>query len=334
MIKPLANFAAKLTGPRYEVVAGRDFEWSSKSWTHNVFRVFELVFGRKYGIRAEATVTSDGLVFIHTFEAAIAFTETAIREFFTLPKFKLVKVYIPQLAPAGFGHPQNTPYLFAVAFDAASTGDASSTTSVTFSHTCTGSNLTLVIGGLANAASPSLSGATYNAVSATAGVHNTDTSNGFDQSIFYLANPATGANNIVISATSSTALDGYGISLTGTAASPSGASATVAVTSSTTPSVSVTTTAANSWVVDSVIRAALGTDTESTTGTNQTSRAAVRNAGANAKLIGSTETTTATGSYTLSWTINPSRSWQCAALEIKALVVAASGSPTMLMMGI
>ncbi len=162
----------KFTGPRYKVEEGVDFAWSSKSWTHNAFRLYELVFGRKVGIRAESTtgVNENGVswVIVHSFEAAVAYTETLIRNAFRLPKFKLVKVYIPQLAPAGFGPPSRGPYMFAIAYDTTANGTNGAAASVTFAHTCTGSNLTLTVHGCQNGIPrASASSATYNAVSMT-----------------------------------------------------------------------------------------------------------------------------------------------------------------------
>ncbi|MDE2020949.1 MAG: hypothetical protein KGJ13_11485, partial [Patescibacteria group bacterium] len=54
-------------------------EWSKKSWTHNVFRAYELIFGRRAGIRAEISSFFHKGTFrqvSHTFEGQCALIET------------------------------------------------------------------------------------------------------------------------------------------------------------------------------------------------------------------------------------------------------------------
>lgn len=81
-MKILATILATLTQhPRYKVVAGADFQWAKNSWSYNAFRVYELVFWRREGIRKEASVSSDGSVTCYTWEARVAFTEAKIRTY-------------------------------------------------------------------------------------------------------------------------------------------------------------------------------------------------------------------------------------------------------------
>lgn len=291
---------------RYFPILGSDFEWNRKSWVHNIFRVYELVFGREFGIRAESTTCPVGhggtTVFVHSFEAACAYTETFVRSLFALPKLKLVKVYIPQLAPAGFGSPSGLPYLFAIAFDVATNGGTSATASVTFSHTNTGSNLTLIVCGAQNGTVATASSATYNTVSMTQTTTKANASQGTWMDMLALAAPATGANNVVWTANQSN-VGAFAMSLTGTNASPIGATGTpntwIGQTSS---SISVTTTAANSWVVD---HAQTNNATPTATGSGQTIRFNGTHVGGN-RFYSSTMTTTTTGAYTpgYSWTGN------------------------------
>lgn len=98
--------------------------WKKKHWVHNIFRAYEMVFGRKYGIRAEAschTTYKDGqVVSTHQFftvEAFLAHMEQRVRQFFKQPHFKVVRVPVPELAFAGV--PYRKPiYTYAIAFGA------------------------------------------------------------------------------------------------------------------------------------------------------------------------------------------------------------------------
>lgn len=70
-----------------------------------------------------------------------------------------------------------------------------------WSHTCTGSDLILVVCAWVNS-SDTVSGITYNGVSLTEQAAQT-TSNGLTASIWTLANPATGSNNVEITVSGS-----------------------------------------------------------------------------------------------------------------------------------
>src|SRR5882724_4969461 len=93
----LAFLFAKITNTtRYfpEVV------WSGNSWTHNSFRMYEMVVGRKVGIRREVSThynqdTKKHIQHAHTFEAKCALFETSIRAWC---KYRIpLKVHIPIL---------------------------------------------------------------------------------------------------------------------------------------------------------------------------------------------------------------------------------------------
>ena len=155
--------AAITNHPRYLP----NIEWSSSSWTHNVFRIWELLFGRRVGVRAEMSSTTfykDGkwhrLYSFHTVEAAIAHFESVIRNGFE----KLIpdRVYFPQLASSGgVPVPSHFGILMAVAYDAVSSSAAASNT-LTTTHTCTGSDRYLTAGGSGR---QTISAASYNSVS-------------------------------------------------------------------------------------------------------------------------------------------------------------------------
>ncbi len=109
-----------------------------------------------------------------------------------------------------------------IAFDTAVDGGLVNTgTSLTWSHTVTGSNPILFVGAFGNTvgADPTcagITGATYNSVSMTQ-VTGSPFNGGADRCmyLFYLAGPATGTHSVVISASSSIVIDGQSASYTG-----------------------------------------------------------------------------------------------------------------------
>lgn len=101
----------------------------------------------------------------------------------------------------------------AIAFDASSSGHTSGATSLTVSHTCTGSALALVVF-IKIDTGVTFTGITYNSVAMTFRnkiTHALD----YDILCYYLANPSTGAHNIVASWTGSHAAEMAGASYTG-----------------------------------------------------------------------------------------------------------------------
>lgn len=120
---------------------------------------------------------------------------------------------------------------------------------MTWSHTCTGSNLILIAGFWAES-SNTISGVTYNGVSMTQATLSGLTSGNNRVYLFYLVNPTTGANNIVATYANSGNLK-YGIAESYTGAKQTGQPDAVAnnvTNSATSLSNSPTTVAANSWI--------------------------------------------------------------------------------------
>lgn len=197
------QIAAEITGKtRYRP----EIEWSNKSWTHNVFRLFELVFGRRYGIRAESTVYTytdkDNISYtihqMHSWESVFAYFESMIRGM--IPKVIPVKVYLPafafgsglddfKLAPVG--------YVFAIAYDTSTTDNGSGTTQ-TYSHTTTGSDRGLLNASTQQSSGTKVSGVTYNGTSMTLIDEAKYAGGSFWFKGFYLPNPSSGANNVVV----------------------------------------------------------------------------------------------------------------------------------------
>lgn len=248
----LTEWFARLTNTkRYRP----DIKWSNgRLFVHDGFRVFELLFGRKYGIRRESTsiVTEDGCtVEYHTFEAAAAGIEAGIRSWLKGITPRLVKIYIPVLKPIGFSAPRlsGTPYLFAIAFDAFTDVQSATATSLTFAHTTSGSERGLVV---PDAAAANTTGITYAAVAMT----DVGTTMLDDASrkyyIFTLIAPATGANNVVISVDASILIRGWAISYTGVSQTTmvDAVNSGVGLTG-TTPSITITSTVDDCWAVAS-----------------------------------------------------------------------------------
>lgn len=143
----------------------------------------------------------------------------------------------------------------AIAFDAATDGGkVNPGTSLTFSHTCTGSNGLLVVGFAGDnfGGADDVSSVTYNSVALTLAKKITSATGGDRISyIYYLLGPATGAHNVVITCSSSHLIQGGAVSYTGVkqSAQPDASTTNFSSTSATTLTTSLTTVNDNSWCV-------------------------------------------------------------------------------------
>ena len=108
----------------------------------------------------------------------------------------------------------------AVAFDAATKSLETTTSPLTWSHTCTGSNLLLVVGiTTSHSTSPNCTGVTYNGVSMTKIGADRDYVGG-ETTLWYLLAPTTGANTISAAFTGGAGTErcfGVSVSYTGVA---------------------------------------------------------------------------------------------------------------------
>lgn len=198
----------------------------------------------------------------------------------------------------------------AIVFDAPSSAQNSSASSLTFSHTCTGSDRLLFVGASAGHASGT-STVTYNAVSMTAESWDINTGGDQNNSGHYLVAPATTANNIVISFGGTAASIGGGISFTGVDQSTPVGTANTAIGADGTATVDITS-ATNEVVVDNVNWENNGAG-DITVGADQTSRfdeSIAETLGA----AGSTEAGAAT--VTMSWTATAD-DWLIGGLPLK-----------------
>lgn len=157
----------------------------------------------------------------------------------------------------------------AVAFNAQSTGSTASGTTLTFAHTPAGSNRLLVVQATSNSSSVTFT-ATFNGVSMT---QITTQSNLIRQTVFYLFAPTASAQNVVITASSSTGIKGIAVSYTGCLQTSSVIDGFSSGNNDGMGNLSVSITTANTgtWGVS-----CLGTDSSSTASvTSQTSRASL-----------------------------------------------------------
>lgn len=172
-------------------------EWSRTSWTHNVFRLYESVFWRRYGIRKEMTALArltDGQTVVnyscYTFEAFCGLLEQYVRNFI---KWRIVR--LPKLSfNTGLDY---SPFLFAVAFDTSGRSETDASGTLTFSFTCTGTDRAL-IADAGNGNTATFTDVTYNSVSmTTVSSEISSASAGSKMRLMYLSAPSTGSNNLV-----------------------------------------------------------------------------------------------------------------------------------------
>lgn len=140
----------------------------------------------------------------------------------------------------------------AISFDAAVAATPTGGTSNTWSHTCSGTNRILFVFVYLNSGGADLvTGVTYNGVALTLIDKQGNSDSGNDWTyLFYLINPSTGANNVVVSASTSVGIFGMSSSYTG--ANQSGqpdASAKQTAANGGTVTTTLTTIANNCWTV-------------------------------------------------------------------------------------
>lgn len=186
----------------------------------------------------------------------------------------------------------------AIAYDTSSSGQTANTTNtITWNHTCTGSNLVLVVAvGADSAAEPT--GVTYNTVALTKAQGATT---GLEHSIWYLASPATGTNSVVVTFAANHHMAAGAVSISGcNTASPVDTSNITNGTSAT-PSIGLTTNNANSFIVCGVTINDNPAITADAPATKRFDELLVID---NFHVAGSTRTTTTAGLYTPSWTLD------------------------------
>jgi len=255
---------------RSRVVVGVDFQWSNKSWIHNIFRCYELVFWRREGIRFEASTTAirdyenNRTIEIHefgTYESLFAHGEEMFRLWIKgrLPKFEWVEIPVLQPVFAGFKLNPQTIYSFAIAFDAVSDAKDNGgvvTTVTVATHTVTGSNtIAVFVGGRNSDTNRTIDSYTQNAVTGTMVSAGVEAGGTVRVRAAVLVAPATGAAVMTISGVT----DGSNKQFQFHILTYSGAKQTgqpdsfgelaLAASTVTTFTVSTTVVAANCWLV-------------------------------------------------------------------------------------
>lgn len=342
----LLKFAEKVTRkPRYRpelYEVDRKIRWTNKLWTPNIFRFHEYLFGRRYGIRAEASLHAqviDGKIYIkrefYTLEALVAHFEVTLRGYLALfPSLFLNPQadidYRPAYLTFGllglfFTVHTNERYLplfgLVIAYDNADGTHIGTASSSSFSYTVTGSNPFLAVTFAGDTSgSAVLSSATYNSVSMTnANVNGTGAAGSNKKTgIMYLPAPATGANTLAVTYSTTftnTALTGA-ISLSGAhqvtpldTGSGSNAPAT-----NTTHSLTNTAASANEWQVSTMAegKTAASDSTNQTTRWSNTSNAFSNFYGGAAALAGS-------GSQAVTWTTGSNQTWAMSVIYVKPI---------------
>ncbi len=216
-----------------------------------------------------------------------------------------------------------------VAVDSASpvAGNNVKNANLTYSFTNTAGTL-LIVCATAGDAVQSISGVTYNgvAMSPVASVRSHDGTTGAYSSLWSLLNPATGANNVVVTKSGSNA-SGYiisgAVSFTGNAATnPIAQSLTNNATSGTTASVTVPNTTAGNMVVDCATNgSAMGSSLQTLNFEKNVNDSDYGNNAASSYA-------TAGGSVTMGYTGDASDGWGIVAAEIKANTVSDTQAPT------
>ncbi len=306
----LPQILATLTGSRYQVVRGRDFEWSDNSWTHNAFRVYELIFGRRYGIRHEMSASCDHdgntIYAAHSREAVFALAERYVRDLFL--SWQFAKIYIPIMQTTQGIPVFASPYLFAIANtnSAQSTRTGSPTTNTLSSYSITGSNVSLFVGvDVAQSADVAqCTGVTANGVSMGSEVGHIVISTGGVGNVylFNLVGAATG--NIV--ATKNSALSELALMASSYSGVSQGAldnSSTAGPSSSSNFTQSVASNTANAW---GLVFNGNGTGNP-TAGTNNLLR--LVDAGGYGYFMGDTNSDQASGGFSMQTLGSGTRTW-------------------------
>jgi hypothetical protein len=198
-----------------------------------------------------------------------------------------------------------------IAFDAASSAQAGSASSLSWSHSCSGSDRLLVVGtnsGDLSAGDRPVTSITYNGANLTK-IRSDDAGN-IRTELWYLVVPASGSHTIQVTFSGNNInVQAGAVSLTGVDQSSPLDANNGATGSSPSPSVSITTVADNAWVIDSLM---VENTPSITVGAGQTSRWSEDNA--NSRGRGSTEgPRTPAGSVTMSWSLGSSQPWRISA---------------------
>lgn len=220
----------------------------------------------------------------------------------------------------------------AIALDATSNSGAAGVSPFTWSHTCTGTNRLLIVGvNLCGASQPAVSAVTYNGVSMTK-VQGNQQSSGLgsfaESSVWFLHNPATGANIISVTYANGVNGGGYCIGASYTGAQQSSAADAVGGNSGTTTgavTASVTTVANNCWVFGTGAVGGSSSTISTPTLTDRGTGTAGGFVGGAGGVQDNNAPKTPAGAVTFGWTVNHSfGAWAFSGASFAPIVVATS----------
>jgi hypothetical protein len=233
-----------------------EIRWSDESITYNAFRLYERIFWRRYGIRKECeswlNERGESVQVSYTYENAIVRREYALRAWFAKWKKILssVRITVPVLVTPTGQRFFASPYVFAIAFDAA-TG-FTTMYSNTLAHTVTGSDPFLFSQDSGDGGTkPNPWNATWNTTQNMLNITSIDCDgNGSDRwsRIRTLGAPATGTHNIVSSGSSFDRLGAMSYSGAQQTDSPDGSNFVITGAGAGNQTVTVTVTASNCWL--------------------------------------------------------------------------------------
>jgi len=217
-----------------------------------------------------------------------------------------------------------------IAWDAATFSDdnSGSATTLTYSHTCTGSNRILLVGVGLSGETDDVTGVTYNGVAMTRiGFDGNSASQAVSSYLYYLIAPATGANNVVVSVSSGQNISSVASSYTG--AKQTGqpdSSATNDSSTGTTLDLTTTVVATGSW---------LASVYWNLNGRTKPSSTVYRPVSGDGGEFADSNVAVSTGSNTHQWTTSSSGSSQAGVIaSIAPVPSAASGPRKLAMMGV
>ena len=259
---------------RRKRVKVKKIEWSDKSWTHNLFRLWELIFWRKVGksnnlgdtIRPHLSfwfdpTTGQSHINFHCAEAVIAHVEGQVREFVKAP-VSYIKDVVKKDYTLVFFLPERILRFGAVAHSASNGAHNS-----TFTISSSGTNRILFGASIQGVNTP-----TYNTVSLTSLTNSSTGSPSFftGARTWYLIAPDTGTNTYDTSAGSAPAA---GSIYTGALQSAPGVSQVSSNADGTSVTGSLTTDVDNSWVWAGVNNKSTSSGSIQDAGTGSTQRA-------------------------------------------------------------
>lgn len=193
----------------------------------------------------------------------------------------------------------------AIAFDAVSTKSQDAASSATWAHTCTGDNRALVVG-VEIGTGQTVTGVTYNSVAMTR--VNTQAIGGSTFNnvyLYYLINPSTGANNIVVSGSGSTFIYCAATSYTGVFQVSTYDSQVASSTTGTAITLNTITQFDSTWLVGFFSKGTATAAAENSAGANTTIRGSDSNSWFS--ICDSNGAKSPPGTYSLSINISTSR---------------------------